>query len=142
VKSNPYEKLVVLLVEDDHHTRALVKSLLRQIGVRSIVEAKDGKAGIGEVLRTRPHLVFCDVHMEPVDGRLFLKLLREARVPAVRDTPIVFLTGDAQRDTVLFAKGHHVNGYLVKPVSLNDLKTRIDTILKARIEPAAKPNPA
>jgi two-component system chemotaxis response regulator CheY len=130
VTSNPYEKFVVLLVEDDQHTRALVKSLLRQIGVRSIVEAKDGKTGIGEVIRTRPHLVFCDVHMGPVDGRAFLKLLREAKIEAIRSTPVVFLTGDAQRDTVVFAKEHFVNGYLVKPISLNDLKSRIDAILR------------
>jgi two-component system chemotaxis response regulator CheY len=130
VTSNPYERFTVLLVEDDQHTRALIKSLLRQIGVRSILEAQDGKAGIGEVLRSRPHLVFCDVHMGPIDGRSFLKLLREAKLEAVRNTPVVFLTGDAQRDTVLFAKDHFVSGYLVKPVSLTDLKTRIDSILK------------
>src|SRR5438270_12135262 len=100
---NPYEKLVVLLVEDDANTRKLIKSMLRQIGVRSIVEAKDGKEGIGAVLRTRPNLVLCDVHMQPVDGRMFLMLLREARIPAVRDTPVVFLTGHAHRDPVLFA---------------------------------------
>jgi hypothetical protein len=31
VTSNPYEKYVLLLVEDDHHTRAPVKSLLLRI---------------------------------------------------------------------------------------------------------------
>ena len=127
---NPYERFVVLVVEDELHTRNLIKGMLRQIGVRSIVEAADGKAGLDEVLRAKPHLVLCDIHMEPVDGRKFLKFLRDAKLPQVRLTPVVFLTADAQRDTVLFAKEHHVNGYLVKPVSLADLKARIDIILK------------
>lgn len=72
----PYEKFVILVVEDEAHTRAVIKSLLRQIGIRSIVEAAEGKSGLDEVMRSRPHLVFCDVHMSPVDGLAFLKLLR------------------------------------------------------------------
>lgn len=125
-----YEKLVVLIVEDEVHTRAVIKSLLRQIGVRSIVEAADGKAGLDEVLRSRPTLVFCDVHMTPVDGLTFLKLLRQTKIESIRRTPVVFLTADSQRDTVLFAKEHQVNGYLVKPVSLGDLKSRVDAVVK------------
>jgi hypothetical protein len=81
VDSNPCRKYVVHRFEDDHRTGALIRGLLRQIGIRSIVEAGDGK-----------------------------------------------------RDTVLLAKGHSVNGYPAKPVSLSDLKTRIDAILKP--EPA------
>jgi two-component system chemotaxis response regulator CheY len=127
---NAYERYVVLIVEDEMHTRALIKNMLRQIGVRSIVEAKDGKAGLDEVLRAKPHLVLCDIHMEPVDGLAFLKALRGAKLPNVRDTPVVFLTADAKRDTVLTAKGLHINGYLVKPVAVADLKARIDSVLK------------
>jgi two-component system chemotaxis response regulator CheY len=130
VDGNPYERYVILVVEDEIHTRTLIKNMLRQIGVRSIVEAKEGKAALDEVLRAKPHLVLCDIHMEPVDGLTFLKLLRGAKLPNVRNTPVVFLTADAKRDTVVVAKDLHVNGYLVKPVALADLKARIDMILK------------
>ncbi len=125
-----YEQLVVLIVEDEVHTRTVIKSLLRRIGIRSIVEAADGKAGLDEVLRARPTIVFCDVHMAPVDGLTFLKMLRQTKIESMRRTPVVFLTADAQRDTVMFAKEYQVNGYLVKPVSLGDLKSRIDAVLK------------
>jgi two-component system chemotaxis response regulator CheY len=118
----------ILVIEDDKHTRALIVRMLRMIGVRSIAEAEDGKTGYGELLRTRPHLVFCDVNMEPFDGREFLRRVRKTTLPGIADTPVVFLTGDAQQATVLFAKEHGVLGYLVKPVSLNDLKGRIDAV--------------
>jgi two-component system chemotaxis response regulator CheY len=124
-----YAQISILIVEDDPHTRALIRRLLLQLGVRSITEAENGRAGFLEVMRTRPTLVFCDVHMEPVDGRAFLKQLREAKLPGIAQTPVIFLTGDAQHDTVLFAKEHAVNGYLVKPVSPNDLKARINAVL-------------
>jgi two-component system chemotaxis response regulator CheY len=128
--AGPYEGVAVLIVEDEPNTRKLIKSLLLQIGIRSILEAADGKTGIDEVIRARPTLVLCDVHMQPVDGRAFLARLRSFKVASLAATPVVFLTGDAQTDTVLFAKEHRVNGYLVKPVSLADLRSRIDAVLK------------
>lgn len=124
-----YAQLSILLVEDDAHTRSLIRRMLLQLGVRSIAEAEDGQSGYLELLRTRPDLVFCDVHMAPVDGRAFLHKLRVSPLAGIAHTPVVFLTGDAQRDTVIFAKEHAINGYLVKPVSPADLKSRIDAAL-------------
>ncbi len=125
-----YKDVTVLVVEDEPTTRAGIRSQLRQIGIRTIVEAADGKAGLAEIARTRPTLVLCDVHMQPVDGRQFLKMVRTVKVEWVKNIPIVFLTADAKPETVAFAKEFQVNGYLVKPVTLADLKARIDIILK------------
>ena len=125
-----YAALTILVIEDEPNTRLLIKRLLLQIGINSVATANDGKAGLDEAMRVRPTIILCDVHMEPVDGRAFLKTPRGLKVRGLALTPVIFLTADAQTDTVLFAKEHHVNGYLVKPVSLTDLKTRIDAILK------------
>ena len=124
-----YEGVTVLVIEDEPSTRLLIKRLLLQIGIVSVVEAADGKAGLDEAMRTRPTIILCDVHMEPVGGRVFLKMLRSLKARSLALTPVIFLTADAQSDTVIFAKEHHVNGYLVKPVSLTQLKTRIDAVL-------------
>jgi len=129
-EKNPYAGVTVLVIEDEANTRLLIKRLLLQIGIISVLEAGDGKAGLDEAMRTRPTMILCDVHMEPVDGRQFLKTLRGLKVRDLATTPVIFLTADAQTDTVLFAKEHHVNGYLVKPVSLTALKSRVDAVLK------------
>lgn len=128
-KNNPYAGVTVLVIEDEANTRLLIKRLLLQIGIISVVEAGDGKAGLDEAMRTRPTIILCDVHMEPVDGLQFLKTLRSLKERSLALTPVILLTSDTQRDTVLFAKEHRVNGYLVKPVSLKDLKARIDAVL-------------
>lgn len=125
-----YDQLTVLVVEGEEHTRVIIKALLRQIGVHSIVVAANGKEGLNEVLRTRPHIVLCDVHMEPVNGLMFLKTLRAVKMEALRNTPVIFLTADAQKDTVMFAREHKVDGYLVKPVALSELKAKIDHVMK------------
>jgi len=125
-----YADVKVLIVEDESHTRALIRSMLRQIGIHTAMEAGDGKAGLTEIARTRPTLVLCDIHMQPLDGRQFLKMVRETKVEWVKNIPVIFLTADAKPDTVKFAKELRVDGYLVKPVTVSDLKARIDAVLK------------
>ena len=125
-KEDPYKGVTVLIVEDDATTRSSIRSQLRQIGIPTIIEAADGKAGLNEVARTRPTMVLCDVHMKPVDGRQFLKMVRTVNVEWVKNIPIIFITADANPETVSFAKEYHVNGYIVKPISVNDLRSRIE----------------
>jgi two-component system chemotaxis response regulator CheY len=129
-QASPYSGITILVIEDEPNTRRLIKRMLLQIGIVSVVEAAEGKSGLDEAVRTRPTLILCDVHMEPVGGREFLKTLRGLAVRAIATTPVIFLTADAKTDTVLFAKEHRINGYLVKPVSVAELKSRIDAVLK------------
>ncbi len=133
-----YGKLKVLLVEDESYTRQLVSGLLRQLGIRAIAEAADGKAGLLEILRTRPDIVFCDIHMTPISGLELLKQLRAVKIPDLAATPVIMLTADAGNEAVLGAKTLMANGYLVKPVSLNALKTRIEAVFQADPDLAAK----
>lgn len=144
MKKAPYQadwtKLKVLIVEDEDYTRNLTIQILRNIGVRSIGEARDGKAGLMEVVRTRPDIVLCDVHMQPMDGIGFLMGLREIKVQGVDQTRVVMLTADSNKDTVLLARTQAVVSYLVKPVSLAQLKEKMmaeilsDPELAARVE--------
>lgn len=125
-----YELLRVLVLEDETHIRQIICRLLRQIGFRLIDEASNGADGFKELLRVRPRVILCDIHMEPIDGITFLKRLRALGHPELSRIPVIFLTADTQRDTVVAAKDLRVDGYLAKPVSLKSLKDRIDHVLK------------
>ena len=118
----------VLLIDDESYTRSIIRSQLLNIGVRDITEAGNGRDGLIEALRVRPHLILCDVHMQPVNGLEFLVALRAQKIEAVRDTPVIYLTADAKSDVVLFAKEHKANGYLVKPISTAQLQAHIAAV--------------
>ena len=120
-----FKTLKIVIIEDEDFIRVLIRRLLRQLGVEHIYEASEGGAGLKEVVRTRPDIVLCDIHMEPMDGMTFLEKLRALPMAGLKETPVVFLTADSQQDTVLLAKKLTVNGYLVKPVSLSALERRI-----------------
>jgi len=125
-----YEKVRILIVEDEAFTRQMIKGLLHQLGFRLIDEAADGEAGFKEFLRVKPVIILCDIHMTPLDGLGFLAKLRGLSNPALRDTTVIFLTADKQTNTVMSAKSLRVDGYLVKPVSLANLKARLDQQLQ------------
>ena len=124
-----YEMKRVLVLEDEMYIRKIIVRLLREIGFDTIYEATDGIEGMRELLRVRPDLILCDIHMEPMGGLKFLQTVRNLKASDFADLPVIFLTADAEVDTVLKAKELRVDGYIAKPVSLAHLKIKIDTVL-------------
>ncbi|CAK0775468.1 Two-component system chemotaxis response regulator CheY [uncultured Gammaproteobacteria bacterium] len=135
-----YGRLKVLVVDDEEYTRRIIRQLLHQMGVRSIGEASNGKDALLETLRTRPDIVFLDVHMKPVGGIEVLRQLRAVKIADLARTPVIMVTGDANPGTVGSAKDLAANGYLVKPVALSALKVRIDAVLGAAAAASGRPN--
>lgn len=130
-----YKDLKVLVIDDQDTFRLTISIMLEYLGVPTIVEADSGATGYDQLLRHKPDVVLCDMHMTPMDGQEFLRKAREAADPAVRDVAMIFLSGDNQLDTVRGAMRHHADGYLVKPFEVEDLKQQLDitvTILGAR----------
>jgi two-component system, chemotaxis family, chemotaxis protein CheY len=124
-----YKSLKVLIVDDEDEMRKLIGRMLERLGVTTIFQAHDGASGFQEVLSTRPDIVLCDVHMHPVDGHEFLRLVRESEIDWVRATPVIFLSGDNLLDTVRRATRLHVDAYMVKPMGRDDLKTQLDIMI-------------
>ena len=122
-------RLRVLVIEDQPYMRQIVRQTLERLGVPNVYEAEDGGSGFKITVRMRPDIVFCDIHMEPVDGVQYLTQLRQFRNPEIAGTPVVFLTGDAQEETVIKSRKAEVNGYIVKPTSGAKLKDNINRLL-------------
>lgn len=127
-----YSAIRVLVIEDEPYIRQIICRLLRQIGFTLVEEAEDGTDGFKEILRTKPKLVICDIHMEPVDGITFLAKLRKIGHPELERMPVIFLTSDTAIDVVKRSKELNVDGYLAKPVSMATLKQRLDDVLDRR----------
>ncbi|MEQ8709679.1 MAG: response regulator [Rhodospirillales bacterium] len=124
-----FKNLRVLVVEDEGYIRRLICKSLRQLDILNVYEAEEGQYGLQQVVRVRPHLVLCDIHMEPVNGLTFLRKLRAAKLDSIRNTPVIFLTADGHIDTVVKARELEPNGYMVKPVSVTDLRQRIQSVM-------------
>ena len=118
--------LRVLVVDDQHSMRLLVRSNLQQLGIGEIDEAVDGEDGLRKLVTTPAHLVIADFNMPKLDG---LGLLRAVRThPPTSKTAYIMLTGRADKDLVQRAVQFGVNNYLVKPFTVAALREKIEAV--------------
>ena len=120
--------LKILAVEDNLQARALLQTILRELGVGQIFMAKDGKEGLDFLgdCDEMINVIVCDWNMPRVTGLEFLRQVRTVD-PGI---PFLMLTGAADLDSVKTAKENGVTGYLAKPYSQNDLEKKLKQVLR------------
>lgn len=125
-----FNKVRVLLVEDNPHMRKLLKALLEAIGVKDIVEAHDGGVAWMALKKEPADFALIDWEMYPVDG---LELVRKIRTEADSPNPflpIIMVTGHTERARVMKARDLGVTEFLAKPVSAQTLSQRIEELIE------------
>jgi CheY-like chemotaxis protein len=124
----------VLIVDDEHYTRKVLRAQLTGFGVKQIYEAPDGRAGLAMIQSVAPEIVLLDWQMPGMDGATFVRTVRTPRGFPYPDVPIIMLTGHGERSRVIEALQLGVHEYLLKPVSSHALQSRMISVL-------AKPRP-
>lgn len=117
--------LVVLVVEDNPDFRALMCDFVEACGA-TVREACDGYDAMAQVLRSAPHLIFCDLRMPGLDGFGFVERLREH--PTLSRIPVVAVTGLANNADVLRSWAAGFAGHLVKPVNRESIRLQMERV--------------
>mgnify|MGYP001439059462 FL=1 len=94
------DQMNVLIVDDDRHMRMLIRNVLFALGVKDVPDASDGKGALSEMENFRPHLILCDLKMEPMGGMEFVRQLRADTNNPSRLAPIIMITAYAELETV------------------------------------------
>ncbi|HLG05692.1 MAG TPA: GAF domain-containing protein [Gemmatimonadales bacterium] len=105
---------LVLLVEDDRPTRALLGRTLAREGW-SVAEAENGRIALERIAAQRPSLILLDLMMPEMDGFEFLDALR--RDQSGRGIPVVVLTAK----TLTAADRQRLNGGVERVVQKHAL---------------------
>ena len=122
-----YSKFTVLVVDD--HMVILVKNLLVQIGFRHVDTAEDAAGAIARLESTKYDIILSDWNMPNMSGLELLKHVRASANPDLRTIPFILLTAEAKTDNIVAAKQAGVSNYIVKPLTVNLLKQKIDMTL-------------
>lgn len=121
--------LKVLIIDDDSFYRGLLRRIVQQFGNMTVEDIGAPDMAMPVIEHFKPDIVLCDIEMKPIDGIEVLRRIREN--PATINLPVVMVTSHAQSDLVMAARRHRASGYLVKPVSLADIKSRMIAALAA-----------
>jgi len=121
-------KMKILVVDDFSTMRTIVKKLLEQLGFENIDEAEDGAQAYSKLKEEGYDFVVTDWNMPNMDGIDLLKKVRSD--PEIKDTPMLMVTAEAEKEKVITAIQAGVNHYIVKPFTAEVLKEKMDKIFE------------
>ena len=115
-----------MVVDDSAMTRRILINCLRTLGFTDTIEAADGQQAL-ERCRPDVDLVITDWNMPGMTGIEFVRGLRSnADFAAI---PVLLITSRNARGDVVEAADAGVNGYIVKPITPDVLRTNIEGVL-------------
>jgi len=136
----PFDRLRLLVIDDDRAILELVDAMLRMAGVGSVIKSASCLAALN-ILADQTKKIDCIVCDHSMPNMTGVELLREIRaghythVP--RDIPFIMLTAHGQEAVVRAAVSLDVNGYIVKPVSKDALVKAVHRAFGRPVTPKA-----
>ncbi|MGD1075410.1 MAG: chemotaxis response regulator CheY [Thermodesulfovibrionales bacterium] len=124
----PDFKMKILVIDDFSTMRRIVKNILKQLGFENIEEAEDGAQAYSKLQKGGFGFVVSDWNMPNMDGIELLKKVRSD--PALKETPFLMVTAEAEKEKVVEAIKSGVNNYIVKPFTAEVLKEKMDKIFE------------
>ncbi len=125
-----FDKLRVLVVDDNQHMRKLVVAILQAFGVRELWESPDGEHAWKTLRDSNPDVIVLDWQMTGMTGLEFVRLVRNSPKSFNIFLPIMMLTGHTHIDHVRQARDAGANEFLAKPVSVKGILSRLLAVIE------------
>jgi two-component system, sensor histidine kinase and response regulator len=123
---SPVALPVVMMIDDQSANLQVVGQLLTHADY-DVVPVLDGREALALAERSPPDLVLLDMRMPGLDGFAVLEGLQA--MAQTRDVPVVFLTADHERESLVRAFSAGAVDYITKPFIAEELLARVRTHL-------------
>ena len=109
----------ILVIEDDQIMRELIRDFLKEKNF-DIIAKNDGKEALDWLEGNLPDLIICDIQMPNIDGKTFLRKVRQRGF--TKRTPVVILSGSQNKseDRIAFYQ-EGAQDFLIKPFNPYEL---------------------
>ncbi len=115
----------IILVEDDFIIALLLEKQILRMGYQITSIVNDAKDIIERVQNESPDLILMDIKLVgEMDGIEAMMHIRQ-----FSNVPVIYLTGNADNNTIKRAQATYPIGYLIKPVDMEVLKRTIREVL-------------
>jgi CheY-like chemotaxis protein len=116
-------QISILLVDDDADCRMLIREAISECKVANrVFEVCSGEEALQFLRKSgpfadapRPGLIYMDIEMPGAGGLETLRIIRSD--PALRDIPVVMMTGVCGEAEMRQAAEHGANSYTLKPMN-------------------------
>jgi CheY-like chemotaxis protein len=128
----------VMVVDDDPMTRLLVERSLDPQAWQTVF-ATDGSDALTQLRRQRPDVILMDIGLPGLDGVALTQRLKAS--PHLADIPVIMMTGDARRETLISSMEAGAAAFVVKPFTRDSLAGNLEKVLSRPGAAAARVNP-
>ena len=126
-----YEKLKILIVDDNPEARQFLKLILMNKFNCDVLLAENGKIALERInLDGIPDLILLDLMMPIMNGYELLKVLRSDS--KTKKIPVIICSTLGDKETVLGIIEEGVTDYILKPVNLPLVFNKIEKFLKKK----------
>jgi len=116
----------ILIIDDSTVIRKTIKEGLRNFNI-DFIEATDGNSGVVLATTHKPDLILLDLNLPDIHGFEALKRIREN--PECKNIPFIITTVSSVSKDVQLAKQMGVYHYMLKPIDISTLLSKILQIL-------------
>jgi signal transduction histidine kinase/ActR/RegA family two-component response regulator len=131
----PISALRILLVEDNRINQKIATRLLEGQGHR-VSTAENGRQGVGRFRAGGFDLILMDVQMPEMDGWEATRAIRDFEAGSGRRIPIIAMTAHAMKGDREKCIEAGMDGYVSKPVVVEDLRQAILDVTGRLVEPS------
>jgi two-component system, chemotaxis family, chemotaxis protein CheY len=128
--SYQFQKISVLIVEDNQPMLEVTKALLLTFGIGNVLTAQNGEVGFKRFCDSNPDIVIADWMMKPMDGIALTRHIRTDALSPNPYVPVILMTGFSEKRRVFQARDAGVTEFLVKPFNARDLYRRIAQLIE------------
>lgn len=121
----------ILIVDDNQDNLNILRAFLESRGYL-VVEAPDGPTALAKLEEVRPALVLLDVMMPGMDGWQVCRTIK-SHPQFGGITRVVMVTAKGAYEDKFEAMRSGADDYVVKPVDLKELATKVARNLEARV---------
>lgn len=124
-----YHKKKLLIIEDHAEFRSSLKAMTRIFGAHMVDSVHDGEVGIAKIINNHYDIILSDYELgKGKDGQ---QILEETRHSGLLKASSVFvlITAATTVEMVMGALEYEPDGYITKPITHENLKTRLDKIM-------------
>ncbi len=125
-----FDRLKVLVVDDNQHMRMLVTAILQAFGIKTVFEAASAEDAWTELMLNPCDLIILDWVMDGMSGLELAEKVRSAPDSPNPFIPIIMLTGHTSLERVEAARDAGVNEFLAKPVSSKAILSRLVAVIE------------
>ena len=126
-----FDKLKILVVDDNVHMRKLIVTILQAFGTTQIYEADGGERAWKLLREINPDVCVLDWMMEGTSGLDVVRMIRTDPASPNPFLPVILLTGYTQLVQVREARDAGINEFIAKPVSVKTMMQRLQAVIES-----------